>query len=173
MGISRRRSACSCCASTQGVSGMTCQLTHVCAGCRSAAVTCAVLGPAGPQRSRILANLYRDDRTTTALPPFTTTILRKMFLDHILRPGEVAQFAAGLAEHQLARLPVDHRIKVDDEDLDADGSLKGRKGPENVLDKAVMEHNIQACAKVGVWASRGRANALTGERGPGLRRRQL
>ncbi len=116
---------------------------------RSAAVTCAVLGPAGPQRSRILANLYRDDRTTTHLPPFKTTILRKMFLDHILRPSEIKEFASGLEVHQMAQLAVDNRIKVDDDmDLDDKGDLKGRKGAENVLDKAVMEHNIQACAKV-------------------------
>jgi hypothetical protein len=82
-----------------------------------------------------------------------------MFLDHILRPSEINEFEAGLAEHQLAKLAVDNRIKVDDEDVDQDGGLKGRKGAENVLDKAVMEHNIQACAKVSFWE--GRPNGKT------------
>ena len=45
----------------------------------SAAVTCAVLAPAGPNRSRVLASLCRDERTSE-LPTFN--ILSKMFLDH-------------------------------------------------------------------------------------------
>ncbi|KAI5452255.1 hypothetical protein NCC49_000819 [Naganishia albida] len=112
----------------------------------SAAVTCAILGPAGPQRSRVLANLYRDERTTTALPAYSSSILRKMFLDQILRVNEVKEFEGQLQEHQLAKIPLDRRLVV----LDEEGGVKlvGRKGPENVLDKAVMEHNILACTKV-------------------------
>lgn len=71
-----------------------------------------------------------------------------MFLDHILRPSEIKEFASELQDHQMAQLAVDNKITVDDEDLDEKGNLKGRKGAGNVLDKAVMEHNIQACAKV-------------------------
>ncbi|KAJ9110776.1 hypothetical protein QFC20_002817 [Naganishia adeliensis] len=113
----------------------------------SAAVTCAILGPAGPQRSRVLANLYRDERTTTALPAYSSSILRKMFLDQILRVNEVKEFEGQLQEHQLAKIPLDRRLVVLD---DEEGGVKlaGRKGPENVLDKAVMEHNILACTKV-------------------------
>jgi COP9 signalosome complex subunit 4 len=118
---------------------------------RSAAVTCAILGPAGPQRSRVLANLYRDERTTTALPVYSSSILRKMFLDQILRVSEVKEFEGQLQEHQLAKIPLDRRLVVLD---DEEGGVKlvGRKGPENVLDKAVMEHNILACTKVGYFA---------------------
>ncbi|KAJ9119688.1 hypothetical protein QFC22_003398 [Naganishia vaughanmartiniae] len=113
----------------------------------SAAVTCAILGPAGPQRSRILANLYRDDRTTTTLPSYSSSILRKMFLDQILRVSEVKEFESGLQEHQLAKIPLDRRLVIVDEEEEG-GKVTGRKGPENVLDKAVMEHNILACTKV-------------------------
>jgi hypothetical protein len=40
------------------------------------AVVCAILAPAGPQRSRSLATLYKDDRTAR-LPVFP--ILEKMY----------------------------------------------------------------------------------------------
>ena len=42
-------------------------------------MTCAVLAPAGPNRSRVLASLCRDERSVE-LPSFN--ILSKMFLDH-------------------------------------------------------------------------------------------
>ncbi|GHJ86662.1 hypothetical protein NliqN6_3064 [Naganishia liquefaciens] len=113
----------------------------------SAAVTCAILGPAGPQRSRVLANLYRDERTTSALPTYSSSILRKMFLDQILRVSEVKEFESQLQEHQLAKIPLDRRLVALDEE-DGQLAVTGRKGPENVLDKAVMEHNILACTKV-------------------------
>lgn len=71
-----------------------------------------------------------------------------MFLDQILRVNEVKEFEGQLQEHQLAKIPLDRRLVVLD---DEEGGVKlaGRKGPENVLDKAVMEHNILACTKVG------------------------
>jgi COP9 signalosome complex subunit 4 len=70
-----------------------------------------------------------------------------MFLDQILRVNEVKEFEGQLQEHQLAKIPLDRRLVVLD---DEEGGVKlvGRKGPENVLDKAVMEHNILACTKV-------------------------
>ncbi|KAL5357284.1 hypothetical protein BJX96DRAFT_144201 [Aspergillus floccosus] len=89
----------------------------------AAAIRCAVLGPAGPQRSRILATLYKDDRATS-VDEFA--ILEKMFLDRLLTPAEVAAFAERLAPHQLAQT--------------ADGTT--------VLDKAVVEHNLVAASKL-------------------------
>jgi COP9 signalosome complex subunit 4 len=112
---------------------------------RSAAVTCAILGPAGPQRSRILANLYRDDRCTNSLPPHRSSILRKMFLDQILRSEEVQEFQKELAPHQLAELEVDKRLLASTE---GEVAVTGRRAPKTVLDRAVMEHNVLACAKV-------------------------
>ncbi|KAF2723064.1 CSN4 COP9 signalosome complex subunit 4 [Polychaeton citri CBS 116435] len=85
----------------------------------SAAITCAVLAPAGPQRGRQLGKLYKDDRTAET-PEHG--ILEKIFLDRLLSPEEVSTFAAGLKEHQLAKT--------------SDGST--------VLDKAVLEHNLLA-----------------------------
>ncbi|KIO17168.1 hypothetical protein M407DRAFT_175156, partial [Tulasnella calospora MUT 4182] len=62
----------------------------------SAAVTCAVLAPAGPNRSRLLASLCRDERTAQLS---NYTILSKMFLEHILRPSEVKGFEESLKPH--------------------------------------------------------------------------
>jgi COP9 signalosome complex subunit 4 len=89
----------------------------------SAAITCAVLGPAGPARARQLGRLYKDDRAADT-PEFS--ILEKIFLDRLLAPAEVAAFAAGLKVHQLAKT--------------SDGST--------VLDKAVLEHNLLAVSRL-------------------------
>ncbi|KAJ5472175.1 hypothetical protein N7530_006176 [Penicillium desertorum] len=85
----------------------------------SAAIRCAVLAPAGPQRSRSLARLYKDDRTPS-VDEFG--ILEKI----LLTADEVAAFAKKLAPHQLA--------------VTADGTT--------VLDKAVIEHNLVAASKL-------------------------
>ena len=51
-----------------------------------AAVTCCILASAGPQRSRVLANLYKDERCSRLqMFPF----LEKVFLDRILSTAEV------------------------------------------------------------------------------------
>ncbi|KAJ5085278.1 hypothetical protein N7532_010049 [Penicillium argentinense] len=89
----------------------------------SAAIRCAVLAPAGPQRSRFLARVYKDDRTPT-VDEFS--ILEKMHLDRLLDANEIAAFAEKLAPHQLA--------------VTADGLT--------VWDKAVIEHNLVAVSKL-------------------------
>ncbi|KAJ5097741.1 hypothetical protein N7456_008462 [Penicillium angulare] len=89
----------------------------------SAAIRCAVLAPAGPQRSRTLSRLYKDDRASS-VDEFS--ILEKMFLDRLLNADEIAAFAQKLAPHQLA--------------VTADGTT--------VLDKAVIEHNLVAASKL-------------------------
>lgn len=89
----------------------------------SAAIICAVLAPAGPQRSRTLARLYKDDRATSV---DVFSILEKMHLDRLLTPEEVAAFSRKLQPHQLAKT--------------ADGST--------VLDKAVIEHNLVAASRL-------------------------
>ena len=50
------------------------------------AATCAILAPAGPQRSRLLGTLYKDERTQ-ALPNYS--VLEKMYMERLLRPAEV------------------------------------------------------------------------------------
>lgn len=88
-----------------------------------AAIKCAVLAPAGPQRAKMLAKLYKDERASQTEEG---SILEKMFLDRLLSPAEVKAFAERLQPHHLAKT--------------ADGST--------VLDKAVLEHNLLGASKL-------------------------
>ncbi|KAF2253426.1 COP9 signalosome-like protein complex subunit 4 [Trematosphaeria pertusa] len=89
----------------------------------SAAIVCAVLAPAGPQRSKMLAKLYKDDRANQ-VDDFP--ILEKMFFDRLLSPAEIKTFAEKLQPHHLAKT--------------ADGST--------VLDQAVLQHNLVGASKL-------------------------
>lgn len=87
------------------------------------AATCTILADAGPKRSRMLATLLRDARCAELeLWP----LLEKVHRERMLEPAEVAAFARGLQEHQLAALP--------------DGTT--------VLERAVAEHNLLGASKV-------------------------
>ena len=94
------------------------------------AVTCVVLGKAGPQRSRVLGVLFKDDRLHQLdyQDGFTShaSILTKMYTEQLLRRDELATFEKSLAEHQKA--------------ITADGFTF----PE----KAVIEHNMLAAGKL-------------------------
>ena len=115
-------------------------------------ITCALLAPAGPQRSRLLGMLYKDERAPKA-PSYgiltkarATTLDRggshggasratsaprispppQVYMDRLLTTAEVAAFADTLAPHQKALLE--------------DGST--------VLDRAVLEHNLLAASRL-------------------------
>jgi COP9 signalosome complex subunit 4 len=88
------------------------------------AIACAILAGAGQQRSRILASLYKDERSQK-LPSFH--ILEKMYLERIIkRDQQLKDFEASLLEHQRA--------------LTADKLT--------ILDKAVIEHNLLSASKL-------------------------
>jgi len=87
------------------------------------AVTCAILAPAGPQRSRILALLCKDERIRE-VEHFE--ILQKMFMERLIRGSEVQKFSESLLPHQKA--------------TGTDGST--------VLDRAVLQHNVLAASRV-------------------------
>ncbi len=112
-------------------------------------MTCAILAPAGPNRSRVLAALCRDERTAE-LPSFN--ILLKMFHDRILRPNEIKEFEGTLKPHQLAKISISSNDRlasaVADDDQANDATISTRKGPATVLDRAVMEHNLLASSKI-------------------------
>ncbi|KAI8885375.1 hypothetical protein K501DRAFT_331979 [Backusella circina FSU 941] len=91
--------------------------------CLSAAVQCAVLAGAGPQRSRSLATLYKDERTHR-LPSFS--ILEKTYLERVIRPDEVSEFKNSLKSHHLTRL--------------GDNTT--------VFDRAMIEHNLLSLSKI-------------------------
>jgi COP9 signalosome complex subunit 4 len=89
----------------------------------SSSIVCAVLSPAGPPRSRMLATLYKDDRAASVE---NHPVLEKMFFDRLIPPHETKAFAAALQPHHLART--------------ADGST--------VLDQAVRQHNLVGASKL-------------------------
>ena len=89
----------------------------------SSAIVCAVLAPAGPERGKQLARLYKDDR---AAQVEEYAILEKIFLDRVLNQDEIKAFSEKLRPHQLAKM--------------ADGST--------VLDKAVLEHNLLGVSRL-------------------------
>ena len=64
----------------------------------TSAITCAILAAAGPQRSRVLTTLYKDERCAR-LPVFS--LLEKVYLERILQTDEVQVFSANLKPHQL------------------------------------------------------------------------
>jgi COP9 signalosome complex subunit 4 len=84
---------------------------------------CAILAPAGPERSRILAMLYKDERTQK-IAPFN--MLQKIYMERVVRAPEIKEFETLLRPHQMA--------------LTADGLT--------VLQKAMIEHNLFAAAKM-------------------------
>ncbi|EIW65430.1 hypothetical protein TREMEDRAFT_17489, partial [Tremella mesenterica DSM 1558] len=90
-----------------------------------AAVITSILAPSGPQRSRSLTTLNRDDRLPS-LTPALTVMLRKMLLESIVRPSELHTFEDLLEPHQRAIV----------------------EGGGTVLERAVREHNVAACAKL-------------------------
>jgi len=87
------------------------------------ALTCAVLAPAGPQKSRILSVLHKDLRTQK-LEHFD--ILDKMFLGRVIKRPDVKAFEDSLQVHQKT--------------VSSEGY--------SVLDKALIEHNIEVISKI-------------------------
>merc|ERR1719343_1827705 len=87
------------------------------------AVTCAILAPAGPQRSRILALLCKDERIRNVEH---YEILHRMFMERLIRGTEVHKFEESLLPRQKASL--------------ADGAT--------VLERAVLQHNVLAASRV-------------------------
>jgi COP9 signalosome complex subunit 4 len=87
------------------------------------ALNCTILAPAGKQRSRLLATLFKDERCQK-LPAHN--ILEKMYLERIIRVYQVKQFESLLLPHQKATMP--------------DGST--------LIDRAVIEHNLLAASKL-------------------------
>jgi len=87
------------------------------------AVSCAILAKAGPQRSRVLAMLYSDDRSKQ-LPNYP--MLEKMLKERIISASETATFEQLLQDHQKA------------------DTGSGR----TVMQNSVIEHNMLAASKI-------------------------
>eukprot|EP01035_Chromulina_nebulosa_P018507 gene18507-24224_t len=94
------------------------------------AITCVILAKAGPQRTRVLAQINKDDRLgqLEQLPKYSihSNVLNKMSNEQLLRKDELNQFIESLAPHQKAM------------------TSEGFTIPE----KAVIEHNLIAISKI-------------------------
>ena len=103
------------------------------------AAVCGVLAPAGPQRSRLLATLLRDERIG-AIRPVVGAMLARVGRAGLVPPAEAAAFEAALEPHQRAQT--------------ADGT--------SVVARALVEHNTHAAARLYTSLSFGRLAELLG-----------
>eukprot|EP00177_Eucheuma_denticulatum_P003706 GFKZ01006707.1.p1 GENE.GFKZ01006707.1~~GFKZ01006707.1.p1 ORF type:complete len:421 (+),score=65.05 GFKZ01006707.1:269-1531(+) len=87
------------------------------------AVKCAILAPAGPRRSRVLAILYNDERSRS-LDIFP--LLESIHMGRLLQTKQVDSFRPTLLPRQMA--------------TNSDG--------DSVLDRAVLEHNLLAASRL-------------------------
>jgi len=87
------------------------------------AMKCAILSNAGPNRTRLLAKLYKEERSAK-LKGYK--LVEKMFMERLIHKSDYEEFEKTLAEHQM-RLT--------------------REG-WTLLQKAVIEHNLIATSKL-------------------------
>lgn len=87
------------------------------------AVTCAILAPAGPRRSRLLSMLYNDERSQRLdIYP----LLESIYMGRLLCKEQVDRFRPTLQPHQLS----------------------SRFDGDTVLDRAIIEHNLIAVSRM-------------------------
>uniref|UniRef100_A0A8R1I5Y5 COP9 signalosome complex subunit 4 n=1 Tax=Caenorhabditis japonica TaxID=281687 RepID=A0A8R1I5Y5_CAEJA len=86
------------------------------------AIVCVLLAKPGPQRSRLLTILFKDERAP-ACPSFE--LIAKMYLTKVIHKDELAEFEQQLAPHQ----------KVDEHG-------------ESILKEVIQEHNITAISQL-------------------------
>jgi len=80
---------------------------------------------AGPQRSKLLSTLHKDEECAKS-PLFE--ILDKVYLGRLLLQRDVERFSTLLSKHRHALVDSQHIL--------------------NVLDMAVIQHNLEACSKL-------------------------
>lgn len=89
----------------------------------SYAVICAILAPAGPRRSRVLAMIYNDERSR-ALHVYP--MLESIHIGRLINSKQIEEFRPSLRPHQLAT----------------------DKDNVTILDRAMTEHNVLAASKL-------------------------
>jgi len=78
--------------------------------CLKQCALCVILADAGPERSNVLAVMFKDERIASVpCYPF----LKKIQQQHILRPAEVDKFKGMLSPHQIKKLPGEKRAPID------------------------------------------------------------
>ncbi|KNZ51320.1 hypothetical protein VP01_3g11 [Puccinia sorghi] len=114
--------------------------------CLSAAVVCGVLASAGPNRTRLLTSLFRDERSSS-LKDYK--ILSKMVLGQIIKGHEMVEFEKQLKPHQLAKLPKIQELSESESESEEGGRTgKQKMGPWTVFDRAVMQHNLLSVSRI-------------------------
>ena len=93
----------------------------------SCSIKCAIRARAGPQRSRILQSLMKDDRVGLVCPPELQSLLESVCCERMLDRQRVESFRESLQPHQNATL---------------------EDGHTTVLDRAVLEHNVMAISRL-------------------------
>lgn len=86
------------------------------------AIVCVLLAKPGPQRSRLLTIIFKDERAPTC-PSFE--LIAKMYLTKVIHKDELAEFEQQLQPHQKA---------------DEQG--------ESILKEVIQEHNITAISQL-------------------------
>ena len=89
------------------------------------AAVCAVLAPAGPQRTRVLGVLVRDERIGQ-IKPVVGSMLTRVYHERLIPLADATAFEAGLQTHQRA--------------LTSDGT--------SIVAKALVEHNLLAASRL-------------------------
>jgi COP9 signalosome complex subunit 4 len=90
----------------------------------NAAIHCTLLAEAGPERSRILVTLFKDERTARL---DTFEVLRKVCLDRMLTAEEVAWLAAR---------------------LNASHAAGGNAARADALSRSIVQHNLLSASRV-------------------------
>jgi COP9 signalosome complex subunit 4 len=126
----------------------------------TAAITCAILAPAGPQRSRFLATLYKDERCARL---DVYSVLEKTFMERVLERREVESFAMKLAPHQMAKLEDGMRPARSDAVAARSAAANSRRvspaiaplsahaltaAGSTVLERAMIEHNMLSASNI-------------------------
>lgn len=62
-----------------------------------AAMTCAILSPAGDNKFRVMGVLHKDERSKSLDPHYE--LLNKLYMGHIIKKTEVEAFEKTLEEH--------------------------------------------------------------------------
>ncbi len=91
----------------------------------ASALACTLLADAGPQRSRLLAKLYKDDHVASME---AYGILEKVFLDRLLVAEDVEAFSRTLGGHHRSGTP--------------------QKWGLSVIELAIVQHNLLGCSKL-------------------------
>lgn len=89
------------------------------------AIRCAILAAAGPQRSKILSLLHKDEECIKR-PLFE--VLDKVYLERMLLSEDVERFSVLLRTHGQSVVDSQHALTM--------------------LDVAVVQHNLEACSKL-------------------------